>query len=691
MPQEPHPSAPALEPAATYQLRAARFGQELARLERRARTNGNLNLVIFFAAAAALTTGAVREEVNWYWLAGGLGVAFLIALAALQSTRQAVAHAATLLALAQEGTARLARTWAALPPPPAGPAAHAGRSLRSAQAAGEASPLAIDPATAADLDLLGPGSLQHLLNTPATPIGQATLRAWLLQPAPPAVVAARQAAARELAPLIDLRDTLAARGRRMGGAQEHYERFVAWSESAPWLVRQPLLLWAARLLPLLALLLGLAIWLRWPLTAGLPLYPLLGGVLLATLFLALTAGNRAAATIAEVEAEQQVFATYAQTFTLLSAQTFAAPALQHLQAALGPQAAAAGHRQTGSAVQMMGRLQRLMPLASIRRWLLFMPVELLTLWNLHLLWLLEGWQAQAGAQVAAWLNALGEFEALAALATLHHDHPHWCFGTLAPAQAGNGQTSGQPQIRAANLAHPLLPPALAVGNDVTLGPPGSFLLVTGSNMSGKSTLLRAIGLNCVLTQMGAPACADRLELPPVGVVSSMRVQDSLTSGVSYFLAELQSLKAIVDRAEQATSSQPISREDAAPLMLYLLDEILQGTNSAERQIAARHIIERLMGSSSIGAVSTHDLTLAAAPELAAAAVPVHFTEHFTAADAGSGDGPTMVFDYKLRPGIATSTNALRLMQVIGLYPLDEAASSAVADKTVGRHGRRGHA
>jgi hypothetical protein len=628
------------DPAAVYRQRTADFSQALAREERRARRSGNLNVLLFFSAAAALTAGAFGGDPTWYWLAAVLGIAFLGGLAWLQHAQQAVAHAAALLALNQEGLARLARQWAALPPPPSKlPPLPAGPAL--------------DAATAADLDLLGPGGLQHLLNTPGTPIGQATLHAWLLQPAAPAAVAERQAAARELAPLIDFRDAVAARARQMGEAQEHYERFVVWAESAPSLAGQPLLLWAVRLLPPLALLLGAAIWFDWPLFAALPLYPLLGVTLLAILILALTAGSRAAAAIAQVEAQQAVFVTYALLFDLLEQQPFTAPILRRLQAEWGAQAS-----------RQMRRLQRLMPLASIRRWMLFLPVELFTLWNIHLLWLLERWQRTAGGRVRAWLAALGELEALAALGTLHHDHPHWCFPTLAAGAAG------APQVQAADLAHPLLPPAAAVGNDVAVGPPGSFLLVTGSNMSGKSTLLRAIGLNCVLAQMGAPACAAQLQLPPVRVASSMRVQDSLQAGVSYFLAELQSLKAIVDRAEQKTSPEQTTRsEDAAPVLLYLLDEILQGTNSAERQIAARHIIQRLVAGGAIGAVSTHDLALAAAPELAAAAVAVHFSEHFVEDGDTAGGGPAMHFDYKLRPGVATSTNALKLMQLIGLSTL----------------------
>ncbi len=691
-------------PADAYRGRVAVFEQDLAHCERRARRNGNLNVVLFFSAAAALTTGALRSDPLWYWPAAALAVAFVGGLGFLQRAKREAAHAAALLALNREGLARLKRDWAAIPTPPVQPSTQSGEGSRL----DPAFDLALDPATAADLDLLGPGSLQHLLNTPGTPAGQRTLHRWLMQPADPAAVAARQAAARELAPLLDFRDSLAATGRSMGDAQDHYERFVAWAEAAPWLTRRPALLWAARLLPLLAVLLTAAAWYQWPPFSALPLLPLLGGVLLVILVLALTAGSRAGGIIGAVEAQEGIFGAYAALFDLLEQQPFSAPELRRLQAQLAGQpgaqasppalpAATTGQAGTPAlrAGQQMRRLGRLMPLASIRRWMLFLPVELFTLWNIHLLWLLERWQAASGPHVRAWLAALGEIEALAALAALHHDHPHWCFPTVETSQTLS-QTPSQtpsffeklgvytPTVRAANLAHPLLPPAVAVGNDVTVGPPGTFLLVTGSNMSGKSTLLRAIGLNCVLAQMGAPACADSLTLPPVLVASSMRVQDSLTHGVSYFLAELQSLKAIVDLAEpaapagqtgQKTSPERSTRSgDDAPILLYLLDEILQGTNSAERQIAARHVIRRLVDSAAIGAVSTHDLALAAAPELASAAVSVHFTESFTPGENGDGDakgaGAAMRFDYKLRPGVATSTNALKLMQMIGLFPPD---------------------
>jgi len=277
----------------------------------------------------------------------------------------------------------------------------------------------------------------------------------------------------------------------------------------------------------------------------------------------------------------------------------------------------------------------------------FYPIQLATLWNVHVLWLLERWQRAAGAHARAWLAALGDFEALAALATLAHDNPSWIFPELVEAPA--------PRLSACGLGHPLLPPAACVGNDVTIGPPGTFLLVTGSNMSGKSTLLRAIGMNVALAQAGGPVCAAALRVPPLALASSMRVQDSLEQGISYFMAELQRLKEVVDTAAQVGHA-------GGRTPLFLLDAILHGTNTTERQIAARRIILHLLSLGATGAISTHDLALADAPEFAAISRSVHFTEKFTR----GADGLSMTFDYQLRPGIALSTNALKLMEMIGL-------------------------
>ncbi len=612
-----------IDPTALYQQRSAEFGAAAATYDQRARRQGNISLGLFFGAIVLLIVALWNDNTLLTVLAVLCIVAFIASLVYRNRLNRLQRRFATLQALNQEGLYRLARQWDGLPLPP--PAA--------VDAAPPAPPAHLDPATASDLDLLGRASLEQLLGTPTTPVGWSTLRAWLLGPALPATVRARQAAAAELAPQVELRAEMGLSGRLMESTQAEYEQFIAWAERPGWLHHRPWLVWATRLLPLAALGCFVTALLGWPTT------PALVAILVINLALSFTIGGRVSDDITQVSARQGVFAAYAGMFRLLAKQSFSAPALQALQAQL-----TADH---APADRQMHRLEQLMPLADIRRSLIFIVIEAATLWSFHLLWLLERWKEHAGSHVRAWLMVLGEAEALIALATLHFDHPAWTFPDLLEAS--------EPRFDATGLAHPLLPPDRAVGNDVTLGPPGSFLLVTGSNMAGKSTLLRAIGVNTVLAQMGAPVSATRLQMTPLTLAASMRVQDSLEQGVSFFMAELQRLKAIVDLA--AACAQPPARP-----LLYLLDEILQGTNTHERQIAARRIILQLVAVGAIGAVSTHDLNLADAPEVAAAAVLVHFTESF----ARGPDGPTMTFDYRLRPGIATTTNALKLMELVGL-------------------------
>ncbi|MBX3001487.1 MAG: hypothetical protein KF893_23400 [Caldilineaceae bacterium] len=613
-----------ISPSEIYRQRCERYGAERDRLQRHSNRNGDLNLALVLAALVALGAAALWTHPTLYWLATILGVGFVVSFIHHDRLKGRLARAATRYDLNSEGLHRLARNWSALPNP---------LSVEPPPTDDDA----LDPYTVADLDLLGPASLGHLLGTPNTPVGQTTLRAWILHPATPDTVDRRQRAVDELAPLVDLREEVGLRGRLMGQSQADFEAFIAWAERPGWLHSRPWLIWLVRLLTVITLGLGVAYGL------GQPVYPALIAVFILNLALMGTAGRRVAAEINAVMARQGIFHAYAEMFQLLETQPLTAPALRHLQSQLR-----AGDL---GADEQMRRLGRLMPLVEIRRWVFFFFVEWATLWSFHALWLLENWRRDAGDHVRSWLIALGEAEALIALATLRHDHPAWVFPQM--------RAGAEVQLDAHNLAHPLLPPARAVGNDVTVGPPGTFLLVTGSNMSGKSTLLRALGVNTVLAQMGGPVSAAGMRLPTLTVASSMRVQDSLSQGVSYFMAELRRLKEIVDRVDA-------HRDQPDRPILYLLDEILQGTNTGERQIAARRIILHLVRQGAIGAVSTHDLTLADTPAVAAASVPVHFSERFER----TPDGPTMTFDYQLRPGIATSTNALKLMEVVGL-PLED--------------------
>ena len=187
-----------------------------------------------------------------------------------------------------------------------------------------------------------------------------------------------------------------------------------------------------------------------------------------------------------------------------------------------------------------------------------------------------------------------------------------------------------------------------------IGPPGSFVMVTGSNMSGKSTLLRAVGVNVVLAQAGGPVCATSMTMPPLALSTSMRVQDSLEEGVSYFMAAVRRLALVVEAARRTPPG--------GPMLLYLLDEVLQGTNTAERQVAVRRILRHLLTLPVIGLVTTHDLELAACDELAGACDAVHFSEGVEHHD----EGLRLTFDYRLKPGVATSRNALKLLKIVGL-------------------------
>ncbi|HLH22456.1 MAG TPA: DNA mismatch repair protein MutS [Chloroflexota bacterium] len=620
LPAERSPVEPTSPAAATYRERCARFAAERDRLDRRLRRVGYARLAVFASAVAVLVWGLVTGALALVAAAAACGVGFVALVVYHERVARTRRRYATLWQLDAEALRRLARDWDGLPqrPPPPEAAAHA---------------------FAADLDLFGRASVFQLLGAVSTPPGAATLGRWLLHPAPPASIRERQAAVGELAPLLDLRDELALRGRLMGPASADPEPFLEWAEGEPWLTCRPGLLWAARALSLGACALLVAQ------LVGVVAQPWWLACALANVALSQTAGKQVDLLLDRVASQASAVEHYAEVFAALAGTSFQAPLLQRLQAALGDGPLGAA-RQTRS-------LARRVRLTYLRLSMFYFPVQTLTLWNFHTLALLEGWQARTGARARGWLAALGETEALAALASLAHDEPTWAFPTVAD--------DDPPLYTARGLGHPLLPDAVRVTNDVEVGPPGTFLLVTGSNMSGKSTLLRAIGVNAVLAQAGGPVCATALRLPPVTLGTSIRVQDSLEQGVSYFMAELQRLKEVVDLAERAQA-------DGTRTLLFLLDEILQGTNTAERQIAARRVILHLVANGAIGAVSTHDLTLAEHPDMAAVARSIHFTEQFHSGP----DGPSMSFDYTIRPGVATSTNALKLMQLVGL-DLDDGA------------------
>jgi DNA mismatch repair ATPase MutS len=288
--------------------------------------------------------------------------------------------------------------------------------------------------------------------------------------------------------------------------------------------------------------------------------------------------------------------------------------------------------------EAIGKLARLVDLLQSRHSLFARPLDLVMFWSAQLVFVAERWQQKFGPAIRGWIDAVGELEALTSLSAFAYEHPRHVFPEFAIAA---------PQFDAQGLAHPLLPADKAVENDVKLGDPIHLILLSGPNMAGKSTFLRAIGVNAVLAQCGAPVRARRLRLSPLNVAASICILDSLADGMSRFYAEIHRLKLIADLAQ------------GPPPVLFLLDELLSGTNSHDRLIGAQFVIEHLLEHAAIGVASTHDLALAQIPpRFGEQAANFHFEDRL--------EGDRLVFDYKLKPGIVQTSNALKLMRAIGL-------------------------
>lgn len=306
--------------------------------------------------------------------------------------------------------------------------------------------------------------------------------------------------------------------------------------------------------------------------------------------------------------------------------------------------------------QALSKLRRIMLLAGMQRSpLFFVPylvLQIVFLWDVRLLELLEKWKVKFGAKAAGWIDAIGMIETLFSAATIADEYPTWAYPTWIDKSSLKSESE---LLDVVAVAHPLLKDSSQVPNSLTITRDKPLLLVTGSNMAGKSTLLRSIGVNILLSRLGAPVCATSWVGTVCELASSIRVQDSLQDGVSFFMAELKRLRTVVDRAQSENHSE-------GKQMLILLDEILQGTNSRERQIAVEHVLDRLVKCGCIVFTSTHDLEMAGNQSIQRIAQVVHFREHFKRVDGQQ----IMQFDYIMRPGITPTTNALKLLEMVGL-------------------------
>jgi hypothetical protein len=479
-----------------------------------------------------------------------------------------------------------------------------------------------DHAFAADLDLFGPESLFTLLNQARTSAGQRTLAEWLLTPADPDEVKARQAAVAELAAAVDLREELW-RAAGAVGTEVKAPALESWLAATPHPVGT-----GARVAAFLVGLVG---------AAG--LVALFAGHVPPAVVLFVIVWLFARRFRTQVDSVGHAAQSRADELHALLAVSdlveragFRSDKLVALKTTLG-----SGGQPARKAVR---HLLRLVGWYESRRNPLFALLAAPLLVVLQLAFAIEAWRVRHGSAAARWMAAIGELEALASLGTFAFEHPQLPFPELVADADG-------PRFEGRALAHPLLPPSTRVANDVTLDPAHRLLLVTGSNMSGKSTFLRTIGSNAVLALAGAPVVAERLVLSRLVIGASLRTSDSLQAGVSRFFAEIQRLRAILERCEQN------------PLSLYLLDEILHGTNSEDRLAGAGALVRKLCEGGAIGLCTTHDLALARIVDgLGSVAANVHFEDVIS-------EGK-ITFDYKMRPGVVTRGNALALMKLVGL-------------------------
>ncbi len=474
-----------------------------------------------------------------------------------------------------------------------------------------------------DLDLFGKGSLFELLCTARTRGGEDTLARWLLAPASSEKVTARHQVVLDLRSRLDLREELAVLGDVIRAGMDP-EGAARWGQAPPVLfpagarVLAPLL--ASAVVVTFGLYMG-RVSTRTPFMIAL-LVELAYGFFL---------GSRTLRVTSAVDAPARDLGLLAKLLARIETEAFEAPLLRRMQTEL--------KSSTLVASSEIGRLRRLVDRMDWQRNIVFAPIAIAVLWSAQIAIAIERWRKRAGPHIGSWIAAVGEFEALLALAAYSYEHPSDPLPELIEIAGGGFEAEG--------IAHPLMPESQAVRNDVELGGSQRLLIVSGSNMSGKSTLLRAVGLNTVLAWAGAPVRATRLRITPLHLGASIRVLDSLQDGRSRFYAEITRLREIVDLTQGGAA------------VLFLIDELLSGTNSHDRKIGAGAIFRTLVDRGALGLVTTHDLALTAiAADLSPRATNVHFEDLLA-------EGK-LHFDYRLRQGVVERSNALDLMRSVGL-------------------------
>jgi hypothetical protein len=590
------PTDPA-NPHAEYTRRRAAYASRAADARRVADRISNARLITFLAGVAA---GWVLWRVHPALLLAPV-LAFASLIAAHERARRARSRAERATAFYDRGLARLEYRFAGT--------GHSGdRFLDSSHP------------YATHLDLFGEASLYELLCGSQTSAGRETLAYWLLDPPSPDLLEGRHVAVEELRDRLDLREELAMIDPEVVAALESRE-LVAWAEGPPILIAPRLRIAALVLAPA-----AVASAILWSWIGGIPML----AILLLELGVAGWVARRAREVLARAQTPARDLRRIRAILGRLESERFETPRLVELRDALDAGDSVAS-RELDRLLTHMDRLDW-------RGNLMFAPIAPFLLWTTNHAFAIERWRLRCGRFIGGWISAVGELEAFLDLASYGYEHPADPFPEL---------SEEAPLFDARGLAHPLLPDETRVPNDLRLDAGRRLLIVTGSNMSGKSTLLRSVGVNLVLARIGAPVCATSLRLSPLALAASIRTVDSLQEGASRFYAEVRALQRAMEAAERDAPA------------LFLLDELLHGTNSHDRRIGADGILRALLRRGAIGIATTHDLALAEiADDLAPEAANAHFEFRLV--------GETLEFDYRLRPGVVQTGNALELMRAVGL-------------------------
>lgn len=604
------PQAASRGPEAEYHRRIDALRAALIPLKRRGAILGYSKLSLLVLGSIAIIGIAVSKYVSAYWVLAP--VLLFVSLEVLHERVSRAVDRNTRAALFYErGIARVNDRWA-------------GTGETGDRFASESHPYA------RDLDLFGNGSLFQLVCDARTTAGEETLAGWLLAPASPGEVRARNAAVADLRNRIDLREDLALLGADLRAGLRP-DALVAWAESEPAVASAFTRVTAAVLATIWCA--SFFTWIIWGWFVDQRLFFALFLILLLVSVVNAAFGRahrRWLELAPRIETACKGLPLLAEVMARFEKESFSAPKLVELQSRLCVE----GERPPHS----IARLGSLAELLQSNRNMIVGAVDRLVFYTIQVVFAAEAWRRKYGFSVRGWIAAIGELEALSSFAAYAYENPDNVFPEF---------TTEAPCFEAQGFTHPLIPSGRAIRNDVHLGRGLRLMIISGPNMAGKSTFLRAVGLNAVLAQCGAPVRARRLRLSPLGVAASVCVLDSLQGGISRFYAEILRVKLAIDLAG---GQLPV---------LFLLDELLGGTNSHDRRIGAESVVKSLVQRGAVGMITTHDLALAEiAVSLGACAANFHFEDRVE-------DGQ-LRFDYLLSPGVVRTSNALRLMRSIGI-------------------------